>query len=210
MLSTHSSAIIRMRNIIKTLLLITILICAGCGKPKISKISETSVIVAFGDSLTYGIGANNNESYPAVLSELLNNKVVNVGIPGEDTTDGLKRLPSILTKYKPILVIMCHGGNDMLQKQDTQTTIKNINAMINMIQDYDADVILIGVPRPALRLKSAKFYKEIAKQQKIPYQGKIIAHILSNSSLKSDRAHPNEDGYQQIAEAISTLIHNSQ
>ena len=191
-------------------MLAAILICSGCGKPKISTISETSVIVAFGDSLTHGTGANNNESYPAVLSGLLNREVINAGVPGEDTTDGLIRLPSVLEQHQPTLVILCHGGNDILQKQDAQTTIKNINAMIDIIQDYDADVILVGVPKPALRLKAAKFYKEIAKQQKIPYQGKTVAEVLSTPSLKSDHAHPNEDGYKQIAEAISTLISNSQ
>jgi len=199
-----------MHKIITTLLLAAILICSGCGQPKINQISDTSVIVAFGDSLTHGTGANNDESYPAVLSGLLNREVINAGIPGEDTTDGLKRLPSVLEQHKPTLVILCHGGNDMLQRQNTQNTIKNINAMIDIIQDYDADVILIGVPKPALILKTAKFYKEIAKQQKIPYQGKIIAEVLSTPPLKSDHAHPNEDGYKQVAEAISTLIDNSQ
>jgi lysophospholipase L1-like esterase len=168
------------------------------------------VIVAFGDSLTHGTGANNDESYPAVLSELLNHKVINAGIPGEDTTEGLRRLPSVLEKHKPTLIILCHGGNDILQKQETQKTINNINAIIDIIQDYDSDVILVGVPKPALILRTAKFYKKIAKQQQIPYQGKIIAEILSTPSLKSDRAHPNNEGYQQIAEAISTLIKSSQ
>jgi lysophospholipase L1-like esterase len=210
MLSTHSSALIKMKQITTIFLLISVLICSGCGNPKISKISDTSVIVAFGDSLTHGTGANNDESYPAVLSELLNHKVINAGIPGEDTTEGLRRLPSVLEKHKPTLIILCHGGNDILQKQETQKTINNINAIIDIIQDYDSDVILVGVPKPALILRTAKFYKKIAKQQQIPYQGKIIAEILSTPSLKSDRAHPNNEGYQQIAEAISTLIKSSQ
>jgi len=166
-----------MKKIITTFLLAIIIICSGCGKPAISKITDTSVIVAFGDSLTYGTGAGKDENYPSVLAGLLDREVINAGIPGEDTTDGLIRLPSVLDKYKPTLVILCHGGNDMLQKQENHRTIKNINAMIDIIKDYDADVILVGVPKPALRLKTAKFYKEIAKQHKIPYQGKIIAEV---------------------------------
>ncbi|MDA3798057.1 MAG: arylesterase [Kiritimatiellae bacterium] len=199
-----------MKKIFKILFIGIMIICFGCGKPQIQPISDDSVIVAFGDSLTHGTGANSDETYPAVLSKLLDTEVINTGIPGEDTTEGLKRLPSVLKKYKPTLVILCHGGNDMLQKQNSQTTIKNINAMISMIQNSNCDVILVGVPRPALRLKTAKFYKEIAKQNKIPYQEKIITEVLSKPSLKSDRAHPNDEGYKLIAQSIFNLIDQSE
>lgn len=79
---------------------------------KLPALSNDAVIVAFGDSLTFGTGSEPAESYPAVLEKMIGRRVVNSGVPGEVTGDGLLRLPEVLEWEKPALLLLCHGGND--------------------------------------------------------------------------------------------------
>ena len=75
----------------------------SCGEPppQLPKLSANAVILAFGDSLTYGTGAKDYESYPAVLSQLIGREVVNAGVPGEVSAAGLKRLPIEIERADP-------------------------------------------------------------------------------------------------------------
>ena len=179
----------------------------GCGdSAQIRELTPDSVILAFGDSLTSGRGAAANAAYPDVLSRLLGNRVINAGRAGELSAAGLKRLPSELEAHRPELVILCHGGNDMLQKQDPAAIARNLDAMIRLAKESGADVILLGVPEPGIFLGTAFFYEELAEQHQIPYDGETIKEILSDGSLKSDYVHPNAQGYRRLAESVASLI----
>jgi lysophospholipase L1-like esterase len=200
-----------MRTTTSIAILCMLVLCAGCGSgSKIRKLSASSIVVAFGDSLTSGTGASQEESYPSVLSAMIGYKVVNAGVAGEDSSAGLSRLPTVLKNERPDLVILCMGGNDMLRGQDTSVTIANLNAMISMVKDTGADVVLIGVPKPALFLKPAPFYEEIAAKQGIAFDVEAVSRILSTPGLTSDPVHPNANGYRRLAEAIKALITKSQ
>ena len=200
-----------MKNIFSILFVSIILLGSGCGsRATIKKLSDTSVVVAFGDSLTSGIGAPRTESYPAVLSTLIQCEVVNAGVPGEDTTEGLRRLPGVLKSHSPDLVILCHGGNDMLNKQKKDVTISNLDSMVSMVKASGADVILVGVPKPALLLRTHSLYAETAAKHSIPFVSDTVAEVLSSPALKSDRAHPNGKGYRVIAQSVAALIKESQ
>ena len=181
----------------------------GCSDktPPLNKLSDNAVIVAFGDSLTYGTGAKNHEAYPAQLSDLIMKEVINEGRPGELSGDGLKRLPAVLDEHEPELLILCHGGNDMLRKKNSQSIANNLKAMINEAKKRGIQVVLIGVPEPALfLLESAPFYSEIAASEKIPFEENILPAIESDNALKSDTIHPNAAGYRKFAEAIAKLL----
>ena len=181
--------------------------CCGCGGPaRFTPLTSDSVVLAFGDSLTAGIGAEESESYPAVLATLLGCKVVNAGVPGERSDEGLDRLSSLLQRHKPALVILCHGGNDMLQKLNDTGIADNLRAMIGLVQSSGADVLLLGVPKPGLFLKAPRLYVEVAKACQVPYDGKVLPGILSTPSLKSDPIHPNAEGYRKLAERVAALI----
>ena len=67
----------------------------------LNKLSRDAVIVAFGDSLTFGSGAKDHESYPRQLAQLINRDVINEGIPGELSGEGLRRLPTVLEEHQP-------------------------------------------------------------------------------------------------------------
>ncbi len=189
----------------------SLILSVGCGgRPQIAKLSKSSVVVAFGDSLTAGTGANATESYPAVLADMIGCRVVNEGVPGEESSAALKRLPEVLKKEKVDLVIICEGGNDMLRKQPDEIISENLDRMISSVRDAGVDVVIIGVPKPGLLMKAPSFYQQLADKHGIPCDSKTIPKILSSPALKSDYAHPNAEGYKKLAEAVAALILKSQ
>jgi lysophospholipase L1-like esterase len=187
-------------------LLFALLAACGGGQPKLPPLASDAVVLAFGDSLTFGIGANPNESYPARLEELIGRKVVSAGVPGEASAEGLARLPSALDEAKPQLVILCHGGNDFLRKLDEAQAANNLRSMARLARSRGAQVVLIGVPKPGLLPSPAGFYADIAKELRLPYEEAALKKILTDNALKSDLVHPNAAGYARLAEAIAALL----
>ncbi len=193
-----------------TPLLLSALVCLGfwacTPEPKLSRLSDNAVILAFGDSITYGTGAAASQSYPAVLETLTRRRVVNAGVPGEVSAEGLVRLPDVLAQNKPDLLILCHGGNDLLRGLDLQQTKRNLKAMIKIAKEKNVAVILIAVPAPGIFLKPPALYEEIADDQRIPLEENILETILSNGKWKADYIHPNAAGYSMMADAIRDLL----
>lgn len=191
----------------RILVVLWCLLVFGCSSaPQLPALPADAVILAFGDSLTYGSGASPETSYPAVLSRLTGRRVINAGVPGEVTAAGLLRLPELLEQEKPALVLLCLGGNDFLQRLDVGKAEENLRVMVRMIRERGAAVVLIGVPKLGLGLDVPEWYGKIAKDAGIPYEGKILGRVLADRSLKSDTVHPNAAGYQQMAEALSKLL----
>ncbi len=188
-----------------------VLLLGGCGgsTPKVAKLAVADVVLAFGDSLTYGTGAKAEESYPAVLSQLLGRTVVRAGVPGEQTAGGLQRLPGALDEHQPRLVIVCLGGNDMLRKGSPDVIEANLRAMLKEIRSRGMDAVLVGVPAPGLITSAPEFYEKLAREFGIPYEGKIVTSVLYKPELKSDPIHPNADGYRRMAEAIAKLLRDA-
>ena len=198
-----------MKNYLPVLWMICLLVTGCSDKPELSPLSSDDVILAFGDSLTNGTGASAEESYPAVLAELSGRQVINEGVPGEVSADGLRRLPGVLEEYQPRLLILCHGGNDFLQQMDMVGMEANVRGMIRLAQDQNIPVVLLGVPRPGLFLASAEVYKNIAASTGVVFIEDLIPDILSDKALKSDTAHPNKEGYRMMAEAIYKVLQDA-
>ena len=191
--------------------ILALLLCACSGEtPRITPLPQDAVILAFGDSLTYGTGAVREHSYPARLERLIKRRIVNAGVPGELSAQGRERLPRLLAKHKPDLLILCHGANDLLRRLDATLTRQNLVAMIGQAENRGIPVILIGVPQPAVMfLEAAPLYNEIAAEYALPYEGSILPEVEADNTLKSDRIHPNAAGYQLIAEAVNRLLISS-
>ncbi|MDD5099542.1 MAG: arylesterase [Syntrophales bacterium] len=185
------------------------LLTACSSDAKSSRLAGDAVILAFGDSLTFGTGASPAESYPAVLESLVGRRVVNSGVPGEVTADGLSRLPEVLEKEKPALMILCHGGNDLLRRLDQRQTAKNLRKMIRLAQKRGVSVVVIAVPSLGLSLSPPAFYRETAAEMKVPIEEKVLATVLSDGSLKADYIHPNAAGYRRLAESVADLLKKS-
>jgi len=200
-----------MRNHMKInvlMILLYCLICFSCSDSSnnLTPLPSDATILAFGDSLTYGTGARPGEDYPKLLSNLTNINVINAGIPGEISSKGLQRLPSLLEKYNPDLIILIHGGNDILKKLSRHDQKNNLLAMIDQAKNKNIPIIMLGVPEPGIFLKSAEIYEEIANETNIPVEFSILPDILGDKSLKSDIAHPNAKGYQNMAQGIYEFL----
>jgi len=201
-MKTHSSGF-------PALFVCLLLFVSGCGQkpPQLNRLSHNAIVVAFGDSLTYGTGAKDHETYPAQLEKLTGLQVINEGVPGEVSEQGRLRLPSVLDKHQPELLILCHGGNDMLRKKNKKSLENNLMAMIGEAQQRGIQVILIGVPEPALfLLESAALYEEVAKLKNVPIENAALPEIEGDNDLKSDTIHPNAAGYRKMAEAVNNLL----
>jgi lysophospholipase L1-like esterase len=192
-------------------LILSGIVLAGCGAstPKLPKLDADAAVLAFGDSLTFGTGAQAEASYPAVLEKLIGRKVWSAGVPGELSASGLARLPSALDHYHPKLLILCHGGNDLLRRLDDAQTAENLRAMIRLARQRDIDVVLIAVPKPGLFPSPPDFYAGIAKQFGLPLEDAALTSIVRDNELKSDLAHPNAKGYAKLAAAIAALLKKS-
>jgi lysophospholipase L1-like esterase len=186
------------------------LVALSCSRqPELPPLAENAVVVAFGDSLTFGTGAGAGESYPEVLEQLIGHRVVKAGVPGEVSADSLPRLAEVLDREHPALLLLCHGGNDQLRRLDPRQTGENLRAMIRAARERGVAVALIAVPAPGLKLAPPAIYKELAKEFSLPMEAEILADILADSSLKSAYIHPNAAGYRRLAEAVAALLRTS-
>lgn len=196
--------------VFRALLVVLALLAAACGDaPKLAPLATDAVVLAFGDSITYGTGAREAESYPAQLAGLIGRQVVRAGVPGEVSAQALARLPGELDEHRPALLVLCIGGNDFLRNLGKAQAAANVQTMVAVAKQRGIDVLLIGAPEKGLALTPPAFYAEIAEQQRIPYEGKVIGEILRNSELKSDTIHPNARGYRLIAERVAALLRRS-
>ena len=184
------------------------LLLAACGgsKNKLEKLDASAVVLAFGDSLTFGTGAGATESYPAILERSIGRKVVNAGVPGETSGQGLERLPEVLDEVKPKLLVLCHGGNDFLRRLDEQAAAANVRAMIDLARKRGIAVVLVATPKPGLPPSVPAFYGEIAAELRVPFEEGVLRSVLLDNALKSDMVHPNGAGYAQVAAAIEKVM----
>ncbi|MGB8855181.1 MAG: arylesterase [Burkholderiales bacterium] len=171
------------------------------------RLATDDVVLAFGDSLTFGTGASEGESYPAVLATIIKRKIIRAGVPGETTAEGLRRLPDALDEHQPKLLILCSGGNDFLRKMSEQQAENNLREMIRLVRARGIAVVLLGVPKPALfGGGSADLYRKLAQEFSLPLEENIFAHVLRKNELKADPIHPNAKGYRAVAEAVAALL----
>ena len=202
----------------KTLLLILLILLTACSKSQkvFDKLPADAVILAFGDSLTYGTNVNEEQSYPNVLEQLSSHSVINAGVAGEISADGLTRLPAVLDEEQPKLLILIHGGNDILRKIPREQTVANLTAMIAEAKKRNIKVVMLGVPALQLfsavglfSLESDPLYQQVAEAENVPIDLQSLPEIISNRELKSDQVHPNAQGYQRLADAIFKLLKNT-
>ncbi|WP_273430052.1 GDSL-type esterase/lipase family protein [Chitinibacter tainanensis] len=179
---------------------------SGCGGPKLPAVPAGAVVLAFGDSLTYGTGATADTSYPARLAAQTGWQIVNAGVPGETAAQGAARLAATLDEVQPKLVLLCLGGNDFLQRLPVAQTQSALREMLALLQARQIPVLLIGVPKLGLGLDTHPLYAELAKEYQVPLNDTLLEDLLAQASLKSDTVHPNAAGYQRMADELARQL----
>ncbi|MGM0423004.1 MAG: arylesterase [Pseudomonadota bacterium] len=174
--------------------------------------AEPVKILAFGDSLTAGYGLSNGEAFPEKLEEKLRDKgyqvdVINAGISGETTSGGLNRLEWVL-QNEPDIVMLGLGANDAMRFIDPKIVEQNLTQMLEILQDRDLDVLLLGMyaPRnsgPAYTKSFDAIYPRLAEQFNIAYYPFLLEGVAMDPDLNlKDRVHPNEKGTEVIADNL--------
>ena len=189
------------------------LLLTACGRKSArthAKSPEGSTVLALGDSLTFGYGANPGESYPAQLQKLTGWNIVNGGVSGDTSAQALSRLPALLAR-KPKLVIVGIGGNDFLRKVPEEQTRANIAKIIETVQKENIPAVLVGVPHITLgtlfgHLSDHPLYEDLSEEYGIPLFGGAWAEILGDNDLKSDQIHANGKGYRKFAEDLNQFL----
>ena len=173
---------------------------------------ERPRIVAFGDSLTAGLGVAADEAYPARLQrrleeEGLHYRVINAGVSGDTTAGGVRRVDWVL-KSRPDVVILELGANDGLRGLNLQETKSNLERIIQRCRDSSVTVILAGMKLPpnygADYTKGFEaIYPTLAKQYRLTLIPFFLDGVAGSTSLnQADGIHPTSEGYRIIADKV--------
>ncbi len=206
----------RRPGLLPALLGALLLLAAACGGPgdagpRLSPLPAGATVLAFGDSITHGVGAGGFEpspglTYPELLASLTGLAVLRSGVPGETTERGLARLPGVLAQARPALVILEHGGNDFLGGKPEAETEQNLTAMVRACQAAGAQVLLLGVPQPGLRVKLHPVYARVAQATQVSLEPDLLPALLADSDVKYDLLHPNAQGYARLAQGVAAAL----
>ena len=183
------------------ILFIVIAALAGCGREEVIKNlnSKGKNIICFGDSLTRGEGASDVESYPAVLTKLINRQVLNAGASGETSGAALTRLDTDVLRKEPFLVIVELGGNDFLQRLPMGDTVKNVETIIAGSQNAGAAVALCDISSGFVMAGYRDKFRQLAKKTGSIFIEGFYDNILTNPDMNSDGINPNAKGYELLA-----------
>lgn len=165
------------------------------------KIGRDSVIVAFGDSLTAGHGSTEGNDYVSILSRKIERPIINQGISGDTTFTALQRVEEVL-ELNPDLVIVFLGGNDMLRKTPIEETFSNLDTIVKTFTETGVKVVLVGVPGGVLGDPYKNKFEELAEKYDAIYIPQFLKSIMAKRDLMSDSIHPNDKGYQIVAQNI--------
>lgn len=174
------------------------------------------LIICFGDSLTAGLGIEPDRSYPANLQRMLDAAgyhyhVINEGVSGDTTKDGLERLEKVLDK-KPKIVVLEFGGNDGLRGLPVEQAQHNLAEMIRRLQRSKATVALAGISLPPQYGGDyiAQFngmYPALARQFHVPLLPFLLKDVYGvDGDIQADGVHPTAQGARQVAVNVEGLI----
>ncbi len=191
---------------------LALLVACGPEPPRAPALAEGSMVLALGDSLTYGTGAAREDSWPTRLAKRTGWRVVNAGIPGDVSRGAAGRIGALLAEHRPALVIISIGGNDFLRQVRTDQTRENIAEIVRQVRDAGADPVLVAVPRPTVMgamlasLDDHPLYAELAAELQVPLVAGAWSQVLSDPTLKSDALHANAAGYAKFTERLLATL----
>jgi lysophospholipase L1-like esterase len=205
----------RHRRLVLTLLAAPLFATACSRRRKTTRadaLPAGAVVLALGDSITYGTGADPASSYPAQLAALTGWQVVNAGVPGDTAARALERLPALLAEHRPALVIVSIGGNDFLRRVDPATTRNAIRAALAMVREAGAQALLVAVPQPSIGaalgagLADHPMYSDLAAEAAVPLHAGGWARVLGSEKWRSDAIHANAEGYRVFADGLAATL----
>ncbi|MBA4099166.1 MAG: arylesterase [Rhodospirillum sp.] len=208
-----------MRSILPSFTRLTFLIAALVAFPGAfapAHASEPIRILAYGDSLTAGYGLTEQDTLPTRLAEALNKMgrpvtMINGGVSGDTTADGVTRLDWALAD-KPQIMILALGGNDMLRGLDPKITRANLDAIIQKTKAAGVEIVLAGMlapPNLGTEYTAAfdAIYPELAKAHNLLFMPFLLQDVAQDSDLnQADGIHPNGNGVAIIVRNLLPYV----
>ena len=178
--------------------------------------TERPRIVAFGNSLTAGLGVAPDESYPVQLQRKLDiagyaYRVVNAGVSGDTTAGGIRRVSWVLNS-RPSIVILELGANDGLRGLSLQETKTNLERIIRQLQQASVTIVLAGMKLPPNYGQDYTsgfevLYQALAKQYHLTLIPFFLDGVAGSSLLnQADGIHPTGEGYRIIVEKVFPVL----
>src|SRR3989338_8270486 len=167
--------------------------------------SSGTDIIAFGDSLVAGVGASPGRDFVSLLSQKIGQPIINLGVSGDTTATALARLPE-LDAYRPKVVIVLFGGNDYLRRVSQVQTFDNLTEIVESIQAKGAMVLLLGIRGGLLNDHFDTEFKKLRNTHDTAYVSDVLDGLLGKQEYMSDEIHPNDAGYERIAERVYPVL----
>ncbi|MFT5589043.1 MAG: acyl-CoA thioesterase-1 [Bradyrhizobium sp.] len=178
-----------------------------------SAYSASKAVLVLGDSLSAEYGLARGEGWVALLEQRLKDSgidatLINASISGETTSGGITRLPALLNKNKPTVVVVELGANDGLRGLALSDTKKNLRAIINAAKKSNARVVLVGMQLPPnygtdYTKRFAAIYPALAKETKSALVPFMLEGVVRQPSLfQADRIHPTAQAHPIILDTI--------
>ncbi|MFY9819907.1 MAG: arylesterase [Thermoanaerobaculia bacterium] len=186
---------------------------AASGAPATAKSPQKLPVVVFlGDSLTAGLGLNEDQAYPALLGKKLREeglpvRVINAGVSGDTTAGGLSRLSWLLNQH-PDVVVVALGGNDGLRGLPVEEVDHNLREIVRRSQAAGSRVLLLGVRMPPnygpeYTARFAAIYPKIAKDLNVDFLPFLLAGVGGIQNLNQmDGIHPTAAGQEIVAKNV--------
>ncbi|MDO9049880.1 MAG: GDSL-type esterase/lipase family protein [Methylotenera sp.] len=191
---------------------------AGCGSTQqYTVLPANASVVILGDSLTYGTGAGLGEDYASILATNTHWNVINAGVPGNTSANGLARLPELLAEHdtgeqKIDLLIVVLGGNDFLKHVAETETVNNLKAILTQAKAKNIQTVLLAIPKFSPvgaafgNLSDHPLYEKIAQETGAPLVVDVFSEVLAKNSLKADPIHPNAEGYRIVESQLRSAL----
>ncbi len=171
------------------------------------KVSISSgAIVFLGDSITAGYGLDPERAYPALI-DIKGMTMVNLGISGSKTEDGLQRLKTYFDSGgNPQLVVIALGANDILHGVDSSATEANLAAMVQLCKSHNVPAMLCGIHIP-FKFGSDAIFENVAREGHVPLLPDLMqGEETEPDLLQGDGMHPNADGQKIIARKMQAAL----
>jgi len=196
-------------------IILTVIIVLGLGifvwfigsKREIRNINSNGKdIICFGDSITFGYGVNPGEDYPTALTKILNREVINAGVDGDTSIEGLERIKADVLEKDPYIVLIEFTGNDFIKKVPMDLTVSNITKMVREVQKAGRIAAIVDISAGLFLLEYRIQLYRIARSTGSIFVPAVLRGIITNPSMKSDFMHPNAQGYKIVAERVYRAI----
>lgn len=179
-------------------------------------VDSRPAIVAFGDSLSAGYGLEPGKSFPDNVQRMINEaklnwQVINMGVSGDTTTDGLVRLPSVLAVH-PKIVIVEFGGNDGLRGMPVSSSEKNLAEVVGALQKGGAKVVIAGMSLPLnYGPEYIHSFEQVYHRLALKYKAVLIPFLLEGvggnpALMQPDQIHPTAEGAEIVSRTVMQYL----